>query len=76
MYNTVEQIKEAFVKDGWLSDIEFTELTMKDAKEIGHYSMIRDMERGKKFFRMEVSGNIFDDHGNIFLYDIPTTGGR
>ena len=27
MYNTVEQIKAAFVKAGWSSDIEFEELT-------------------------------------------------
>ena len=30
MYNTVEQIKAAFVKDGWSSDIEFEELTRRE----------------------------------------------
>ena len=72
MYNTVEQIKAAFVKDGWSSHIEFSELTMQDAKKIGCHSIVRGMECGKKFFRMVVSGNIFDDCGNVVIYNIPT----
>lgn len=71
MYNTVEQIKAAFVKDGWSSSIEFSELTMQEAKEIGCYSIMCDMERGKKFFRMAVTGNIFDNRGEIVIYNIP-----
>lgn len=71
MYNTVEQIKAAFVKDGWSSNTEFSELTMQEAKEIGCYSIMRDMERGKKFFRMAVTGNIFDNRGEIVIYNIP-----
>lgn len=71
MYNTAEQIKAAFAKDGWSSDIEFSELTMQDAKEIGCYSIVRGMEHGKKFFRMKATGNIFDSRGKIVLYNIP-----
>lgn len=71
MYNTAEQIRAAFVKDGWSSDTEFSELTMQEAREIGCYSIIRDMEREKKFFRMTVTGNIFDNCGKIVIYNIP-----
>ena len=72
MYNTAEQIKEAFVKDGWAGDIEFEELTKSEAKRIGSWSILRDMERGKKFFRMVATGNIFDSRGKVVVYNIPT----
>lgn len=70
MYNTAEQIKAAFVKDGWLSDIEFEELTKPEAEKIGSWTILRDMERGRKFFRMLSTGNVFDDRGSVVIYNI------
>jgi len=70
MYNTVEQIKAAFVKDGWSSDIKFEELTRPEAEKIGSWTILRDMERGRKFFRMLSTGNIFDDRGSVVIYNI------
>ncbi len=70
MYNTVEQIKAAFVKGGWSSDIEFEELTRPEAEKIGSWTILRDMERGRKFFRMLSTGNVFDDRGNVVIYNI------
>lgn len=75
MYNTTEQIRAAFVKDGWSSNIEFLELTMEDAKKIGSWSILRDMERGKKFFRMVSTGNIFNNRGEVVIFNIPIAKG-
>lgn len=75
MYNTTEQIRAAFVKDGWSSNIEFLELTMEDVKKIGSWSILRDMERGKKFFRMVSTGNIFNNRGEVVIFNIPIAKG-
>lgn len=70
MYNTIEQIKTAFVKAGWSNDIEFEELTKVEAEKIGSWTILRDMECGRKFFRMLSTGNVFDDRGSVVIYNI------
>ncbi len=72
MYDTAEHIRKASVKDGWSSNVQLSELTMQDAEKIGCFSILRDMERGKKFFRMAVSGNIYNNRGEVVIFNIPT----
>ncbi len=72
MYNTVEQIRAAFIKDGWSSNIEFEELTRPEAEKIGSWTILRDMEQGMKFFRMVSNGNIFNCHGDVVIFNIST----
>lgn len=57
-YNTPEEIRAEFIKDGWNSDIDFEEVTREHGGN------------GKKFFRMVSTGNVFDDTGSIVYYNI------
>lgn len=67
---TAETMAEKFRKDGWNEDVSFNELTIEDAEKIGCTSMIGRIRKGHKYFRMAVSGNIFDEKGNIVLYNV------
>lgn len=69
-YKTCEEIQEAFIADGWGSDTTFTEITDEEAEHHGYY-IKQAFSHGRKFFRMNVSGNIYDDEGKIALYNIP-----
>lgn len=68
MYKNIEDIKTAFIKDGWSENIEFSEVT---ENEIGSCSMAKALREGRKFFKMLSSGNIYDDKGDIFFFNIP-----
>lgn len=70
-FSTVEEITNAFVKDGWSKDASFTELSLEEAKEKGHLFAIERIKKGRKHFKMNVSGNIFDDNGKVVLYNVP-----
>lgn len=66
-YNTVEEIKAAFIADGWSEDTNFELVNIGDTD---CRSLIPKMKAGRKFFRMSVSGNIFDDNGEIALFNL------
>jgi hypothetical protein len=57
-YNTCEEIRKDFIRQGWSEEITFCEV---------------DLEKGKKFFKMIQTGNIFDNHGKIYIYNITDT---
>lgn len=67
---TAEMMSDKFRKDGWNEEVSFTELTLEDAEKIGCTSMIGRIQKGHKYFRMAVCGNIYDQEGRIVLYDI------
>lgn len=58
MYNTVEEIRAAFIRKGW-NDISFTKTTEKDIRG-----------REKILFVMNETGNIYDNRGKIYRYNI------
>lgn len=70
-FSTVEQITNKFIKDGWNNKTSFTELTLKEAEEKGYLFAINEITKGRKYFKMNVSNNIFNDNGKIVMYNIP-----
>lgn len=70
MFNTVEQIRDKFIKDGWNESVSFQELSMKEAKEKGYLSVIADINNGRKCFKMNICGNIYDDKGKLIYFNI------
>ena len=55
-YKTCEEIYTAFVNQGWSKDIRFEKVN----------------ENGKTLFKMVEPGNLYDDHGRIYCFNIPT----
>jgi len=70
-FSTVKQITNEFIKEGWNKNISFTELSLKEAKEKGYLFAINEIKNGRKYFKMNVSENIYNDNGKIALYNIP-----
>ena len=71
MFKNVKDIREFFITDGWGKNTDFEELTIESLEKIGVQSVIKNAEQGHKYFRMLFCGNIYDDKGNLVLYDIP-----
>jgi len=69
-FSTVEQIANKFIKDGWSKNTSFTELSLKEAEEKGYLFAINEIKNGRKYFKMNVSENIYNDNGKIALYNI------
>lgn len=70
-YKTIEQITNKFIKDGWSKNTSFEELELKEAEEKGLLSAIEGIKKGRKYFKMNICNNIYDDKGKIVLYNIP-----
>ena len=70
MFNNIEEIKEYFVKKGWAKNISFMELTLKEAEEIGNDFIVSKMKLGRKFFKMDITNNIYDDRGKIAMFNL------
>lgn len=71
IFNTVEQITNNFIKDGWNNNTSFEELELKEAEEKGLLFAIKGIKKGRKYFKMNGCNNIYDDKGKITLYNIP-----
>jgi hypothetical protein len=69
-FSTAEQITDHFIKDGWSKSTSFTELSLKEAEEKGYHFAINGINNGRKYFKMNVSENIYNDNGKIALYNI------
>ena len=66
---TCEKMKEIFENDGW-NNVNFTEVTKEEAEKKGLLFAVLGIEKGKKYFRMIGSGNIYDESGEIAMYNI------
>lgn len=75
MFKNVEEIRKAFVNDGWSKNTTFTELTLNEAEKEGLLFAIDEIKKGKKYFRMDTSRNIFNSNGEIVFYNIPAKKG-
>lgn len=64
---TVADMEEKFRQNGWKNP-HFTELSIAEAEKIGCPTILAQMSSGKKFFRMTVSRNIFDQDGKLVLF--------
>lgn len=71
-FTNIKQIREEFIKDGWNEDISFEELTLEEAKIKGYIFAVDGIKKERKYFKMNVTGNIFDDKGKVVLYNVKT----
>lgn len=71
-FDTIESIREFFINDGWGKNTDFTEYSFEDAQKDGCLSIMENIKKGKKYFKMNITGNVFDDNGNISFYNIKT----
>ena len=67
-FNNVEEITEGFINDGW-SNVTFSMVSKDESKSIGLW-IVSKIEQGQKFFKMNETGNIFDEFGRIKVYDV------
>lgn len=72
IFTNTEQISRKFIEDGWNKNTSFVEVSLDEAKENGYLFMINNITEGKKYFRMKANGNIYDNKGEIVLYNIKT----
>jgi hypothetical protein len=70
IFTNVEQIRDKFIKDGWSKNISFVELSLEEAKEKGYLFAIRGIAKGEKYFKMNASGNIYNNKGKVLIYNI------
>lgn len=66
---TCEEMKNKFEKNGW-NNVYFEEVTQEEALKKGMLYMINEISKGKQFFRMIGSGNIFDSKGKVVYYNL------
>jgi hypothetical protein len=71
-YNNVNEITKAFIKKGWNKDTTFQEVTITEAKERGLLFAIDAYNKGRKIFKMNVTGNIYSDTGELLMFNIKT----
>lgn len=69
-YKCAEDMKAAFIADGWSADIDVREATAEEIEKSGYY-IKSAAANGSKFYIMAGSGNMYDDHGKIVYYNIP-----
>lgn len=72
-FNNAEEITKAFIADGWANDTVLVDYTAEEAKTEGLFGIYNKIcSNGKKFFKMNVTGNIFDDTGKVVYYNMKT----
>ena len=71
VFYTTEQITKKFIEGGWNKNISFKELSLKEAEEAGYTFAITGINKGRKYFIMNICGNIYDDKGKLVMYNIP-----
>ena len=72
VFDTERDIAKKFIEDGWSADISFSELTLEEAKEKGYLFAVERIGKGHKYFKMNITGNIYDDHGEIAMFNMRT----
>lgn len=69
-FKNIETITNAFIKNGWGKGTTFTEISLEEAEKEGQTFAVNGIKKGRKYFRMGISGNIYDDNGEIAAYNI------
>lgn len=70
VYKTTEEITKKFIEDGWSPNTFFTELTLEEAVEKGYLFAIDKISKGHKYFKMNITENIFDEKGEIVMFNL------
>lgn len=71
-FTTVEEITHYFVKNGWNEDTTFSELSLEEATKKGYLFAIPGISKGRKYFIMNICGNVYDDKGQLVMFNIKT----
>ena len=69
-FTTAEEIAAHFIKDGWTKDTSFTEVTVEEATAEGLLLALTGITEGRKYFRMNVCGNIYNDNGKLIMFNL------
>lgn len=69
-FTTEEEITEYFIKDGWTENTSFTEITVEEATAEGLLCALTGIKEGRKYFRMNICGNIYDDNGKLIMFNL------
>lgn len=67
-YKTVEEITRAFIKKGWNAP------TFRETTEEEKRTIFGALAPQAKLFTMIETGNIFDDTGKIYYYNLKAKG--
>lgn len=57
------------VDEEWKT-VEYDTKEEAEAKEKGYLFAINGISKGRKYFKMNVNGNIYNDHGEIALFNL------
>ncbi len=70
IYENTEEIAKEFRKNGWEEDTTFTEVTMEEAVIRGLLFAVSEIKAGRKIFKMNGTGNIYNQSGDLLMYNI------
>lgn len=70
IYKNVEEIAKEFRKKGWREDTTFTEVTMEEAVIRGLLFAVSELKAGRKIYKMNETGNIYNQSGDLLMYNI------
>ena len=76
MFKNAEEIAKSFIKKGWGKDTSFSELSIEEAEKIGNTNIISGMKKGKKYFKMNICKDIYDENCELIMFDMPTCKGQ
>lgn len=71
--SSAEELKKKFMEEGWGKDTTFKDLTLEEAKKKGYLFAVRGISEGKRYYKMERSGNIYDQYGKLVLLNVNPT---
>lgn len=70
-FKSAKEISDFFVSNGWGEDTRFTDFPLEEAEKKGFMSVISGIKKGKKYYRMNKCGDIYDDTGELAMFDMP-----
>lgn len=65
-----DNLKEQFIKKGWSTDTSFSLLTLEEAVEKGYNFAIDGIKKGQRYFKMDITGNIYKENGKIAFFNV------
>lgn len=70
IFKNANEISNAFQLNGWDKDTTFEEVTMEEAEIRGLLFAVSEIKAGRKIFKMNVTGNIYNQSGDLLMYNI------
>lgn len=70
IFENANEISNAFQLNGWNEDTTFEEVTMEEAEIRGLLFAVSEIKAGRKIFKMNATGNIYNQSGDLLMYNI------